>query len=76
MVGREALSAALDDVAVQLASESFRFILRSSTAGAGEVELALLRVVDLELEALARCRDSNGMNTSKAVSDWLSRVNR
>jgi hypothetical protein len=56
----EALAAALEHVGIQLARHRLRHVLGSGARCVRQVELALARVVDQELEALARGRDGDG----------------
>lgn len=59
----ESLSAALDDVAVQLAGDGLGRVFRARAAGVGEVVLALRGIVDQEFERLARgCRDGGSVD--------------
>jgi len=63
----ETLAVALDDIVIQLAGHGLGRVGGGEAGGVREVELALLRIVDLHLEALARC-NSGGMDAFPAVS--------
>jgi len=61
---REAFPGTLYDVRDQLASERLGHILGAEAGGVREEELALLGVLDLELECLARCWDGSSIDAS------------
>ena len=61
---RETLSATLQHVARELAVQGLRHVLGARTGVIREIPLALLRVVDLELESLAR-REGGGIDTTR-----------